>query len=54
MDNILMLPKRYELTEVDRRTWATCALGDSTSSGTHQAKERSYKSWKAMSKKIQN
>ena len=25
----LMFPKRYESTEVDGRTWATCVIGDS-------------------------
>ena len=38
---ILMLSKRYESTEVDRRTWLHVPLGTrgSTSSETHQVVE---------------
>ena len=51
---IVMFSKRYELTEVDRRTWLRVHSRThlSTSNDTHQAKQRSFKSWKAMSKKI--
>ena len=39
--NILMLSKRYESTEVDRRTWLHVPSGThwSTSSDTHQVVE---------------